>query len=211
MCVSVLLRPNCGHQTLLHVCLTSGHMQAIIVDAFCEVKESTSSSSSILQDLSNTLRIRSADVQAFTRSLLWWGPRTSLTTSETGKLLKLACTTASSADEQSKALEPQTALGADKRVLQLGQAKLSRQDVAAVLHAQRNNLEAAWKKQPGTRSDMQHDLQKLSYWIFERFSEEDKSQHNAEYQFPELDFAAESEAEAPSGHDVRPQRMCVRR
>lgn len=175
-------------------------LQAIIVDAFCEVKESTSSSVSIFSDLNDTLRVRSADVRALGSSLLWWRPRTSLTTSETGRLLKRACTAVRSDDPQSSQLEPESVLGADKRVLQLGTTKLTRQDVADVLREQQHNLAEAWKTKGG--SDMQQDLQKLSYWIFERFSEEDRA-HSSEYKFPELEVAAGDDQNI-SGQDVRP-------
>lgn len=167
------------------------------MDAFCEVKEATSSSVSILQDLSNTLRVRMADMRALAAPWFRWSPRTHLTASETGKLLKLVC----AVDDQSEQVESRTSLGADKRVLQLGTAKLSRQDVADVLRTQQDSLALAQKKHFGARSDVQHDIHKLSYWIFERFAEEDKSQRNAEYKFPELQCEPEDSQEV-GGNDV---------
>lgn len=188
-------------------------VQAIIVDAFFEVKESTCASVSIFDDLTHTLRARAADARALASSVFWWRPRTSLTTTETGQLLKYACTctAACSGDAQThlhtqpSQLEQQTStsLGGEKRVLQLGAAKLTRQDVAEVLSMQQRNLEAAWRAKVGAGlgGSMQQDLEKLSYWIFERFSEEDQA-HNSECKFEELE-RTEGAAESASGQDVR--------
>ena len=78
------------HAPMARECM--GLVQAIIVDAFCEVKESACASVSILDDLKHTLRARAANTCTLASSVFWWRPRTSLTTTETGKLLKYACT-----------------------------------------------------------------------------------------------------------------------
>jgi hypothetical protein len=188
---------------------------AIIVDAFCEVKESTSSSASIVSDLLEMMRIRCADARAMAGPFLAGRSRTRLSSKEMGLLLKeLAFTTDRGEGSQ---FEARTALvGADKRVLQLGTVKLSRHDVAEVLRAQNSKAAAAqdaseqsgWSWLPwggSNRVDLtsEQELQKMAYWVFERFSEEDKGQEGA-YKFMDLDGAAFDAGQQEAG-DVRLQ------
>lgn len=176
---------------------------AIIVDAFCEVKEATSSSSSVLQDLAEVVRVRSADVAAYATAPLAWlrGTERRITSAEAGLVLRQlayaaeeAARGASGGDGGAAAAVDAGLAPVDTRVLQLGLVKLSMFDVAEVLKDRFREARAArgaaggkkgvWEVLRGglvgtgilgrDEEEMEREVERMAYWVFERFSQEDR-------------------------------------
>jgi hypothetical protein len=106
---------------------------AIIVDAFCEVKEATVDASSIFTGVADLVSVCWADMAArFYRHAAiddGLGPRIRISISDMGAWLKqLAFTNAQVVQHH----DPSLLVGADSRVLSLGDACLTKEDLKEV-------------------------------------------------------------------------------
>lgn len=105
---------------------------AIIVDAFCEVKEATVDTSSILTGVAELIRVCWADTAArFLRHAPddGLGPRSRISILDMGSWLKhLAFTNAQDVQRH----DPTLLVGADSRVLRLGDVCLTKEDLKEV-------------------------------------------------------------------------------
>ena len=175
---------------------------AIIVDAFCEVKEATASSTSLLEDLRELVRVRTADVRAYVGAPLAWlrGKPQRITSTQAGIMLRQLAYAAEEAHRGNVRDGPgapvDTGLApVDTRVLQLGLVKLSMYDVAEVLKDRFRDAKEAqdgkserrglWAVMRGgligngilgmEEEAMEREVERMAYWVFERFSQEDSS------------------------------------
>lgn len=181
---------------------------AIIVDAFCEVKEATASSTSVLDDLKDLIRVRRADALAYASAPLSWlfGWKRRPTHAEAGLLLRQLAYAAEEAHRGNARGGEGAAVDAglapvDTRVLQLGLVKLSMHDVAEVLKDRFREAKEAREggKQKGLwavmrgglagtgildqdEEMMEREVERMAYWVFERFSQEDR-QKEEPYKF----------------------------
>lgn len=106
---------------------------AIIVDSFCEVKAATVISSSVLTDVADLLRVRWADLLArFSRYAApddGLGPRARVSVGDMGAWLKRLAFDNATGEQVH---DPSLLVGTDNRVLQLGEARLTKDDLKQV-------------------------------------------------------------------------------
>lgn len=175
---------------------------AIIVDAFCEVKSATSSSTTVLEDLAELVRVRRADMLAYASAPLAWlrGIPRRPTAAEAGLVLRQLTYAAEAAHRgdtgvsNNGSVVDAGAVPVDTRVLQLGLAKLSMHDVSEVLKDRFRDAKQArggeekrmglWSVMRGgfvgsgildrDEQEMEREVERMAYWVFERFSQEDR-------------------------------------
>eukprot|EP00892_Ulva_mutabilis_P001573 jgi/Ulvmu1/11416/UM075_0078.1 len=172
---------------------------AIIVDAFCEVKEATVSSASVLEELRELVKVRTADALAYARTPVAWlrGKPPPVTTAEAGRVLRQLAYAAEEAYRGNTEDGPGAPVDTghtpvDTRVLQLGLVKLSMYDVAEVLKDRFREAREAqgggarkkgmWAVMRGglvgkgilglDEEEMEREVERMAYWVFERFSQE---------------------------------------
>jgi hypothetical protein len=185
---------------------------AIIVDSFCEVKEATIDATSIYDDIADLIRIRWAD----TAAALFRGGAASASDGlgrkshvgivDLGAWLKKMAFSNGQTEHRS---DPSLLLGSDSRVVQLGQVKLTKEDLKEVLREQHAAMHAAGElearqvhsnaflricfgvEQPVDLGNAA-ELDRMAYWIFERFAEEDRGHGGADTVNDEHGLAAGS-------------------